>query len=66
MEPWQQEALRQLCFDARQRRRPRCQCCGEHIRTERFAALEPFGLGGYACERCLEASMGYTEDLDEE
>lgn len=57
MEPWQQEALRQLQADRRRRLRPQCHCCDRPIDTERFLDLEPFGIGAMVCEECVEENM---------
>ena len=50
-----------LQFDARDRRqtrlakkRPQCQGCGEPIQTETALDLRPFGLAGFACQRCVD------------
>ncbi len=64
MEPWQQEELRQLRYTARKMRMPRCACCGGHIFTEQYLDLAPFGLKGFACESCVEANLGYSNDLE--
>lgn len=64
MEPWQEEDLRQLRLAARRARLPRCACCDEHIPTERFLDLSPFGLNAVACENCLEDALFHIEDLE--
>ena len=34
--------------------RPWCQCCGAPIQTETALDLSPFGLTGFACQRCVD------------
>lgn len=64
-EPWQQEEYRQLKHTARMMKRPICDCCGERIWTEEYLDLEPFGIHGYACERCVNLHKHFTENLEE-
>ena len=55
-----------LAYTARIMRRPCCECCGEHILTESYLDLSPFGLSGVACERCIERNTACTADLDDD
>lgn len=50
---------------ARIMRRPCCECCGEHIQSESYLDLSPFGLNGVACERCVDRNTASTADLDD-
>lgn len=59
-DPIEQERSRDLAYNARLMRRPRCQCCGCPVISETYLDLEPFGLKGVACERCIE---GNTHDI---
>lgn len=63
MEPWQQEALRQLQTDRRREDRPRCHCCEEPILSEQFLDLEIFGLQARVCEDCVADNMRFTADI---
>lgn len=63
MEPWILEQQRQRRLDAYWAQMPRCVCCGAHIRSEQCLALDDFGLHGYACQRCTDAALVYTEDV---
>ena len=60
-----QEEARQLAHTAMVMRRPRCECCGEPLMGDTYVDLEPFGLKGYACERCTSHNTRYVEDLEE-
>lgn len=66
MEPWVYEQQRQMRWEQRRARMPRCQRCQEHIWTERYLDMEAFGLQGYVCEACMEENTGYTEHLQQE
>jgi len=46
-------------------RRPCCACCGEHLMTENYLDLSPFGIPGVACERCVDKYTADTADLDD-
>lgn len=59
-DPIEQEHSRDLAYAARLMRRPQCQCCSCPVISETYLALEPFGLKGVACERCIE---GNTYDI---
>ena len=52
MEPWQQEALRELLLS--KRLRPTCRCCGQPIDSDRYLDLEDFGIRAAACEDCVD------------
>lgn len=65
-DPVVQEFGRQLAHTARLMKRPICQSCGERIWTEEYLDLEPFGIKGYACEKCVKRHKGYSEDLEVE
>lgn len=55
-----------LAYTARIMRRPCCECCGEHILTERYLDLSPFGINGVVCERCVDRNTADTTDLDDD
>ena len=61
-----QAEARELAYTARIMRRPRCVCCEEPLMGEIYVDLEPFGLNGYACERCIKASTRYIDDLEDD
>lgn len=61
----QAEAM-DLAHTARIMRRPRCERCGDPLMGEAYLDLSPFGLNGYACERCLNANTRYVEDLEDD
>lgn len=61
MEPWQLEEMRSRRLEAVPL--PRCVCCGERITTEQYLDLERFGLKGCGCQRCVDSSMGWTEQF---
>ena len=63
-DPVYQEERRQLAYTASMMKRPTCECCGERIWTEEYLNLEPFGIKGYACEKCVSRNKGYTVDLE--
>lgn len=63
-EPWVDEAWRDLAHTARVMRCPRCQCCDEHLMGEMYVDLEPFGLRGYACGRCVDKHTFDIGDLE--
>lgn len=63
MEPWEAEEQRQLRWQRRISRLPKCVCCGDPILTEKYLDLTAFGLKDYACEECLDANTGYSEYL---
>lgn len=50
---------------ARIMRRPKCECCGEHIQSDTYTDLSDFGIEGYACERCIERNTHDTADLED-
>ena len=54
-----------LAYTARIMRRPCCQCCGERILSETYVDLEPFGIAGYACERCVGNNTHDTGEMEE-
>ena len=61
------DAIKQ--FDARDRaetrmaaHRPRCQCCGDAIRTETMLDLQPFGVNALACQRCVDRHIRWNDD----
>lgn len=61
-----QAERRDLAYTARLMRRPCCQRCGQHILSEKYLDLSPFGINGVACERCVDRNMEYTADLDDD
>ena len=62
-----QEARRDLAYTARIMRRPRCACCGDHILSDTYLDLSPFGIAdGVACERCIDRHTAATCDLDDD
>ena len=64
VEPWMQEAGRQLAYTARLLRKPICSNCRNHIASEQCLDLNDIGLAGwYLCERCMKAHTVYTDDL---
>ena len=60
-----QEEARQLAYTAKVMRRPRCECCQKPLLGETYLDLEPFGLRGFACERCVAAHTRYVDDLED-
>lgn len=65
-DPAVQEAANALAHTAKVMRRPRCERCGSPLMGEIYLDLEPFGLKGYACEKCLDKHSHDVGDLDEE
>lgn len=65
-DPIIQEASRSLAYTARVIHRPRCECCGLPVTSERYLDLEPFGLQGIACEYCRDRHSHLSDNLDEE
>lgn len=61
-----QYARMDLAYTVRIMRRPCCECCGEHILSECYLDLSPFGLNGIACERCVKNNTLATCDLDDD
>ncbi len=59
-----QADARDLAYTARMMRRPVCPSCGERIMTEECIDLEPFGIAGYGCERCIKRHTVWADDLD--
>lgn len=57
--------LRDLAYTARIMRRARCAGCGCPVITETYLDLEPLGLQGVACERCVGANTHGVENLEE-
>lgn len=67
VEPWMQEAGRQLAYTARLLKKPICAKCNTHILSEECLDLDKLGLSGwYLCERCMKALTVYTDDLIED
>lgn len=64
-DPAVQEAARSLAFAAQVLRRPRCACCGNPLTGDEYLDLEPFGLRGCACERCVHKHRHEVSNLDE-
>lgn len=64
-DPVYQAERQQLAYTAKMMKRPICECCGERIWTEEYLDLEPFGINGHACERCVNLHKHYTENLEE-
>ncbi|MBQ3529769.1 MAG: hypothetical protein IJA47_04670 [Oscillospiraceae bacterium] len=64
-DPVEQERRRDLAYNAKIMRLPCCQGCGQRITSEQYLDLEPFGLKGYACEKCVSRHTFYTDDLEE-
>lgn len=64
-DPAVQEESRQLAYTAKMMKKPRCVCCGERIWTEECLDLEPFGIKGYSCERCVKSNTKYSDDLED-
>lgn len=60
MEPWQEEALRQLQISRLPR--PQCVLCEDTIYTEYCLDLKAFGLPGLVCERCVDRNMRAAPD----
>lgn len=64
-DPAVQEASNALAYTVRVLRRPRCILCELPITTEKYLDLTDFGINGLSCERCMERSSHWSEDLDE-
>lgn len=53
------DAERYMAYlDAKLARRPKCDCCGEHIRED--SAL--WYKGVYICDSCVELNIQYIEE----
>ena len=61
-----QEEARQLAYTAKIMRRPRCQRCEKPLMGETYLDLEPFGLRGFVCERCVDVNTHDIGDLEDE
>lgn len=61
-----QAEARELAWTARVMKRPRCERCGKPLTGETYLDLEPFGLNGCACERCVSHNTRDIGDLDED
>ena len=59
-----QAEARELAYTARIMRRPRCERCGVPLIGDTYVDLGPFGLKGYACERCVTKCTYNVEDLE--
>ena len=63
-DPIAQEARRDQEYAEWLMRLPKCLGCGCPTTGETYLDLEPFGIRGVACEKCVETHTHFIENLE--